>query len=1160
MSQTIRRFFITLVRLLVTFSFLFTPVIRGTPVSFAATAAQYTNNNAPLDRPTPNQAGIFVLDITLRSPDNDALVDADGTATTGAGTSSVTAGTLLFDVAAADLVVADSVTAPTKVWRDVDNSTKYTRDFAARTAVGASEGDVGAAVEALTNAKVSGANGVMDADEGVYVSANATLETTDTVILTDTLTAGTNVKLSGADGVYTASEVVVAGSANGVVDTGDVRATAYTGNGGIAVAAKTQSGTITASAAHNRAADDVVKFSTLSDNTSNPFIVSTAATGTTLTVVGAAAVNLGAGAKLTPQTLSGGSEFATASPASNISIGNNAESLDINIASHGLALHNVIHWTTAGSGTCSTTRPYIVSTVTDANNFKVIGGQAACNVNASKFTNRTIAAGTEETATLSSGSADNKAVRTTVAAGDGDYNVAVGNALTNATITGANGALGADEGVIVSADAIFDSGDTVVLSPTLTALTNGKLTLIGTGNGTRETGENVYVAAGATVAAADTRVNATTAEPCLLAACTDNDAGTNVAATAAWRKEVNATWAVNNDLFRDVDLSTYYRGDKLSTIAISNAGTALDADISKISVYEDDATFASWNPANGRTLDETLIGSDSATPFLAQAITLSSATVFTASTNNRRIFVTMDIAPVATNNRTIQAQLAVNSVVMVGASSTGAGPSDAAVTNSDTQTVYIPAAPPTGSADTPAQPLAGTPEALSTTSIRWKFTDRANNENGFRIHNASHAVVATSGTSAVENLSSLDETGLAVNTQYTGRHVHALNGTIESAAEALPSAYTLANIPGTPSVASATGSTLTVAFSANNNPSTTEFAIQNVEGGGYVQTNGSLGTTLVWQTLSAWGTSGVVVRNLTPLIAYGFKVKARNGDGIATAFSPVTSGTTLDASVVPSPTPTPTPTPTPAPTSGTTLSYPNGSLVKSGSDATVYLVANDKLLPFPSEAVFHARGQKFENVVTVADSVIAGFARETGVVKHPAGTLLKGSGPDVYVVDSNGNKHHVPSLAAFETLGYSFSRLTNVSDTELATYTSGDALAVSHPDGTLIKYGSSPTVYLVENGTKRPFASATIFLDRGYNFQNVVTSSDAITYPDGNALRTHASGSLVKYGDSPDIYVIDGVLKRKIPSLEVFVSKGYDFADVVTIPGDETYSDGAVVS
>ena len=141
----------------------------------------------------------------------------------------------------------------------------------------------------------------------------------------------------------------------------------------------------------------------------------------------------------------------------------------------------------------------------------------------------------------------------------------------------------------------------------------------------------------------------------------------------------------------------------------------------------------------------------------------------------------------------------------------------------------------------------------------------------------------TGATAVTSNISSL-----SINTQYNFR-ANATNVYGSTNGSNL-TFYTLANIPGVPSVSSPTNTTLDVAISdVNSNPSSTEFAIW-ITGSQYVQSNGSLGATAVWQTASAWGTK--TVTGLSGGTTYTFKIKARNGDLVETSFGSTADGTT----------------------------------------------------------------------------------------------------------------------------------------------------------------------------------------------------------------------------------------------------------------------------
>ena len=135
-------------------------------------------------------------------------------------------------------------------------------------------------------------------------------------------------------------------------------------------------------------------------------------------------------------------------------------------------------------------------------------------------------------------------------------------------------------------------------------------------------------------------------------------------------------------------------------------------------------------------------------------------------------------------------------------------------------------------------------------------------------------------------------TGLIPNTHYFYKAyaTNALNGTVQANEISF---YTLAEVPQTPTVNNAKINTVDVAVNTGgNNPTSTQYAIQETTSAKYVQANGALGVTAVWQTATTWGTTTVI--SLAANTAYTFKVKARNNDATPTetAFSPTASATT----------------------------------------------------------------------------------------------------------------------------------------------------------------------------------------------------------------------------------------------------------------------------
>lgn len=157
---------------------------------------------------------------------------------------------------------------------------------------------------------------------------------------------------------------------------------------------------------------------------------------------------------------------------------------------------------------------------------------------------------------------------------------------------------------------------------------------------------------------------------------------------------------------------------------------------------------------------------------------------------------------------------------------------------------------------------------------------------GTRVHNV------TEGTDSGwrPNNDFWESSGLSVNTYYAFEVRHR-NGDGDLTTTASAGRYTLAVAPPAPSVSNPHATTLDVTVGAGANPPQTELALYNLTSGWYVDASGGAnGPVPVWRTAAQWGT--VTVTGLLPDTDYAFRVKARNGDGVETAWSPAGWGHT----------------------------------------------------------------------------------------------------------------------------------------------------------------------------------------------------------------------------------------------------------------------------
>ncbi|MDJ0755096.1 MAG: hypothetical protein QNJ45_16360 [Ardenticatenaceae bacterium] len=108
------------------------------------------------------------------------------------------------------------------------------------------------------------------------------------------------------------------------------------------------------------------------------------------------------------------------------------------------------------------------------------------------------------------------------------------------------------------------------------------------------------------------------------------------------------------------------------------------------------------------------------------------------------------------------------------------------------------------------------------------------------------------------------------------------------------------------------------------------------------------------------------------------------------------------------------------------------------------------------------------------------------------GLVLKGSGPDIYVLENN-QRRWISSLDAFRHYGYTWAQVNEVEDDFLESFPEG------LPIHLLYKCTTSPHVYAIENGEKRWIKDIETFSASGYVWEDIrfVGCSFLRDMPDG---------------------------------------------------------------
>lgn len=162
----------------------------------------------------------------------------------------------------------------------------------------------------------------------------------------------------------------------------------------------------------------------------------------------------------------------------------------------------------------------------------------------------------------------------------------------------------------------------------------------------------------------------------------------------------------------------------------------------------------------------------------------------------------------------------------------------------------------------------------------------------------------------------------------------------------------------------------------------------------------------------------------------------------------------------------------------------NGTLIKSYSRDRVYLVENNKRRPILSQQLFNLRKFNWKNVISLSDRDLAVYPLSMAVA-YPDNSLIKGSGPEVYLVEQEKRKH-ITSPSVFENKGFKWKNIITVSNEELLSHPIGEMVLLS--DGTLVK-GPSSEIYFVKNQKKHWIKTIDVFLGLNFKWKEVIKLS-----------------------------------------------------------------------
>ncbi len=214
----------------------------------------------------------------------------------------------------------------------------------------------------------------------------------------------------------------------------------------------------------------------------------------------------------------------------------------------------------------------------------------------------------------------------------------------------------------------------------------------------------------------------------------------------------------------------------------------------------------------------------------------------------------------------------------------------------------------------------------------------------------------------------------------------------------------------------------------------------------------------------------------------------------------------------------------------------------------IYKIENG-LLRAVSEFVFRQRGFDPSRVTLVATS-----EKEKLLLGEPLppidGTLVRGGDePTVYLV--SGGVLLPVSLLAFRSHGFDFGNVVVLPDSEIALYRKGPNFLPAN--GALLIQPGKPAVYFLHEGRRR-LLSAFVFRNRGFRPESIVEVEEVefSRYPEDSVspLQPPLDGTLIRAEGSPAVYLVQDAQLRLL-SERAFLSGGLRGSPVAGVPESE---------
>lgn len=233
--------------------------------------------------------------------------------------------------------------------------------------------------------------------------------------------------------------------------------------------------------------------------------------------------------------------------------------------------------------------------------------------------------------------------------------------------------------------------------------------------------------------------------------------------------------------------------------------------------------------------------------------------------------------------------------------------------------------------------------------------------------------------------------------------------------------------------------------------------------------------------------------------------------------------------------------------------YPDGSVLQVKNDPGIWLIQGGKKRPFLSYSAFTSRF-KLEQVVTINKDELDNYAPGEAI-KFANYSLVQTPDKKIYLLVDN-EKRLFANLTVFKKIGFNPEEIEKAVLDDLTSYQTGKTITATstYVTGVLMQDKKGGGVFYVENGTKAPIIDK-IFLSTKFKGKKIlkVTTKELNTYTKISPV-LFSDGTLLKTDSFPTVYLISNGQKRPFADEAAFNKLGYNSKNVISVSSQLLYN------